>query len=133
MNYITDTDIILIHDGVRPFVSKKTINLLIKSVSDNIGVVPVIPITESIRYIEKDKSQAIIRENYFKVQTPQCFKFNDILEAYNQKFKKKFTDDASVFEALNKKIIPIEGEIENIKITYPIDLYIAEKLLAQIL
>ena len=133
LNYITDTDIILIHDGVRPFVSKKTINLLIKSVSDNIGVVPVIPITESIRYIEKDKSQAIIRENYFKVQTPQCFKFNDILEAYNQKFKKKFTDDASVFEALNKKIIPIEGEIENIKITYPIDLYIAEKLLAQIL
>ena len=54
--------------------------------------------------------------------------FEEILEAYNQKYKDEFTDDASVFEAIGGKIITIEGEKENIKITYPIDLGLAENL-----
>ena len=69
------------------------------------------------------------RKNYFKVQTPQCFIFENILKAYNQKYKQEFTDDASVFEAIGGKIITIEGEIKNIKITYPIDLNLAESLI----
>ena len=50
-------------------------------------------------------------------------------KSYNQKYKQEFTDDASVFEAIGGKIITIEGEIKNIKITYPIDLNLAESLI----
>ena len=128
LQHINDTDIVLIHDGVRPLISKKTINNLIKKVAKNKGVLPVLPISESIRKVNQNSSNSLNRKNYFIAQTPQCFMFEDILEAYSQKYKDEFTDDASVFEAIGGKIITIEGEKANIKITYPIDLSLAENL-----
>ena len=129
LRHINNTGIVLIHDGVRPLISKKIIDTLIKKVSNNHGVLPVLPISESIRKINQSTSKSLNRKNYFKVQTPQCFIFENILKAYNQKYKQEFTDDASVFEAIGGKIKTIEGEIKNIKITYPIDLNLAESLI----
>jgi len=129
LKHINDTDIVLIHDGVRPLISKKTINHLIKKVTKNKGVLPVLPVSESIRKVNQNSSNSLNRKNYFIVQTPQCFIFKEIVEAYSQKYKDEFTDDASVFEAIGGKIITIEGEKENIKITYPIDLNLAENLI----
>jgi len=128
LQHINHTDVVLIHDGVRPLISKKIINNLIKKAEKNKGVLPILPISESIRKVNQNSSNSLNRKNYFIAQTPQCFMFEDILEAYNQKYKDEFTDDASVFEAIGGKIITIEGEKENIKITYPIDLDLAENL-----
>ena len=130
LSKIKNSDIVLIHDGVRPVVSKKLIENLINSVDTNIGVVPVLPTNESIRYIDKTTSKAVNRENYYKVQTPQCFLFNEIFKAYNQEFNQIFTDDASVFEsARENKIITVKGEIDNIKITYPKDIHLVNTIL----
>ena len=130
LSKIKNSDIVLIHDGVRPVVSKKLIENLINSVDTNIGVVPVVPTNESIRYIDKTTSKAVNRENYYKVQTPQCFLFNEIFKAYNQEFNQIFTDDASVFEsARENKIITVKGEIDNIKITYPKDIHLVNTIL----
>ena len=128
LQHINHTDVVLIHDGVRPLISKKTINNLIEKVATNKGVLPVLPISESIRKVNQNSSNSLNRKNYFIAQTPQCFMFKEILEAYNQKYKDEFTDDASVFEAIGGKIITIEGEKANIKITYPVDLNLAENL-----
>ena len=130
LSKIKNTDIVLIHDGVRPVVSKKLIENLINSVDTNIGVVPVLPTNESIRYIDKTTSKAVNRENYCRVQTPQCFLFNEIFKAYNQEFNEIFTDDATVFESTREnKIITVKGEIDNIKITYPKDIHLVNTIL----
>ena len=130
LSKIKNSDIVLIHDGVRPVVSKKLIENLINSVDTNIGVVPVVPTNESIRYIDKTTSKAVNRENYFRVQTPQCFLFIEIFKAYHQEFNQIFTDDASVFESIREnKIITIKGEIDNIKITYPKDIHLVNTIL----
>jgi len=127
---IKNTNIVLIHDGVRPVVSKKLIENLVNSVDKNIGVIPVVDSNESIRYIDKTTSKAVNRENYYRVQTPQCFLFNEIFKAYNQEFNQTFTDDASVFESTREnKIITVKGEIDNIKITYPKDIHLVNTIL----
>jgi 2-C-methyl-D-erythritol 4-phosphate cytidylyltransferase len=71
------------------------------------------------------------RTEYVTVQTPQCFNIDLIKKAYQQKFSNTFTDDASVLEKLGHSISLVEGNIENIKITSPLDLILAEKLLEQ--
>ena len=126
---LNNNGIVLIHDGVRPCIKKQMINNLIKNVSNGYGVVPVLPITDSLIYNEEGKTKSISRENYFSVQTPQAFMLNEINNAYSQDFDPKFTDDASVFESFGKKIKTVEGDIKNIKVTYPIDLHIVNKYL----
>ena len=126
---ITNTDIVLIHDGVRPCVSKQLINNLINNVEGGLGVIPTLPLTESIRLVENNKSQNVLRKNYMSVQTPQCFKYAEINKAYSQDYCDSYTDDASVFEAFGNKIITIDGENQNIKITFPADLKIASDFL----
>ena len=118
-------DIVAIHDGVRPFISKKTLNLLVKAVKKNNGVIPILPVKESIRKVCNKISENLNREYLFNVQTPQCFNVSEIKKAYNQQYKKKFTDDASVFENFGGEIITFEGEEKNIKITTKIDLKLA--------
>ena len=126
---LNNNGIVLIHDGVRPCIKKQMINNLIQNVSKGYGVVPVLPITDSLIYNDEGKTKSISRENYFSVQTPQAFMLNEINNAYSQDFDPKFTDDASVFESFGKKIKTVEGDIKNIKVTYPIDLHIVNKYL----
>jgi len=123
---VDEESIVAIHDGVRPLISKNLTNKLIATTKKGIGVVPVIPIKDSLRKIEGNKSKAISRSSLYKVQTPQCFFASTIKDAYKQNFSLFFTDDASVLESNGGKIIAILGEGENIKITTKEDLKIAE-------
>jgi 2-C-methyl-D-erythritol 4-phosphate cytidylyltransferase len=95
--------------------------------------VPVIDVVDSLRFISKqdETSKAVTRSCYKSVQTPQCFKTEIILKAYQQDFDESFTDDASVVEKLGHRIDLVEGNTENIKITSPIDISLAEVLFSR--
>ena len=121
--------IVAIHDGVRPLISETLINNLICETKDGIGIIPVVPIKDSIRKVEGKNSTHVNRSDLYKVQTPQCFFSSDIKEAYTQDFSDTFTDDASVFESGGGEITTIQGEERNLKITTEKDLKIAESLL----
>ena len=129
LNEICNESIVLIHDGVRPFISKKIIAELINTVKKNVGVVPVIKLKDSIRKISNDSTEPINREDLYKIQTPQCFLSAEIKRAYQQFYSKEFTDDASVFESMSGTILPIMGEERNLKITTQEDLEIANSLI----
>ena len=126
---IKTDSIVMIHDGVRPFISKNQINQLIKKTEKGIGVIPIIPVKNSIRKVTKSNSIHIDRSNLFEVQTPQSFLSSDIKTAYTQDFSEIFTDDATVFEYYGGKITSILGEERNLKITTKIDLTIAKELI----
>ena len=119
-----------IHDGVRPFISKETIQRCYAAAAGGRAVVPVVPVVETIRQILPDgKSITRPRDEYRLVQTPQTFPLVMLKKAYEQSYSETFTDDASVVEAMGEEILMVEGNRENIKITTPGDLKIAEVLL----
>lgn len=123
-------NIIGVHDGVRPLVSIDVISHVYNAAEENGAAIPVLPLIESIREVSTNNSSiAKDRSLYRSVQTPQCFKRNVLLEAYEKPFQNTFTDDASVVEANGSEIVLVDGNSENIKITSPIDLKIAEFLL----
>jgi len=126
---VDDKSIVAIHDGARPLISTTLINKLIKNTKNNHGVIPIMPLKDSIRKLEKGIFTAVNRSNFYKVQTPQCFLSRNIKKAYMQNFSDTFTDDSSVFEKNGGKIITISGEESNLKITTRKDLRIAEALL----
>lgn len=126
---IDNNCIVAIHDGVRPFISTTLINTLVENTKTENGVIPIIPIKDSIRKIEGGVSTHLNRSDLYKVQTPQCFLSRDIKSAYTQDFYNTFTDDASVFENNGGNIITVFGEERNIKITTEKDLKTAKTLL----
>jgi 2-C-methyl-D-erythritol 4-phosphate cytidylyltransferase len=121
--------LIAIHDGVRPLVSPETIYKAFVTASQLGNAIPVISVIDSVRKVEEDRSSIIDRSQLRLIQTPQVFKLSLITKAYHQPFSDRFTDDASVLETMGETIILTEGNAENIKITRPIDLIIAESLL----
>ena len=122
-------EIIAIHDGVRPLVNKKTIKKCFDIAKSHGNAIPCIPITDSIRVVENGRNKMTDRSKYFRIQTPQVFKRIIIMKGFEQSFSKTFTDDASVIEKMGETIQLVEGNEENIKITRPVDLKIAEVLL----
>ena len=123
---VNANNIVAIHDGVRPLASTSLINRLISQTKDGIGIIPIVPVKDSIRKVDGANSTHIDRSKLYKVQTPQCFFSSDIKKAYTQEFSEHFTDDASVFESTGGKITAILGEEKNIKITTEEDLRISE-------
>ncbi len=118
--------IVFIHDAVRPFVSSMVLkNAYIKTI-ENGNAIPVIDLKDSIRKITANENIGLKRNEYKLVQTPQVFLNKKIQAAYSTSFDASFTDDASVFEKAGNDIIVIEGNKENIKITTPEDLILAE-------
>ena len=126
---IDENSVIAIHDGVRPLISTKLIDSLITETKSGVGIIPIVPVKDSIRKVEGENSVHLDRSNLYKVQTPQCFLSKDIKEAYTQEFSDTFTDDASVFEANGGKINTLLGEENNLKITTEEDLKIASILI----
>lgn len=120
---------IWIHDGVRPLVSHATLQHCKNALEIHKAIVPVLPIKESLRWHNGELNKAVPRSEYVLVQTPQCFHQAVILAAYNQEYSNHFTDDASVVEHNNGTIYLVEGNEENIKITSPMDLKIAQILM----
>ena len=129
LDKIADNTIVAIHDGVRPLISTTLIDSLVAETKSGVGVIPIVPVKDSIRKVEGENSAHVYRSNLFKVQTPQCFLSADIKKAYTQDFSDTFTDDASVFEANGGKINTLLGEENNLKITTQEDLKIASILI----
>ena len=122
-----------IHDAVRPLVSSSTILKTFEAALLYGAAVPVIQPSESMRILHTDgNNEALLRDALRTVQTPQCFQAKKIIEAYKQEYRPDFTDDASVAESADFNITLVEGNEENIKITRPIDLRIAEMFLKNI-
>ena len=116
-----------VHDGVRPFVSPETIRRCFEAAEDFGAVVPVVPVVETVRQLLADgSSMTVDRNTYRLVQTPQTFDIQLLKKAYGQPFDPFFTDDASVVEAMGHPIKLVEGNNENIKLTNPADLKLAE-------
>ena len=115
-----------IHDGVRPFVSEAVIHACFDAAEKRGAVVPVLPMIDSLRERDEKGSHPVDRSCFMAVQTPQVFQYPLIRSGYDQSFNELFTDDASVVETQGCKIHTVEGNRENIKITTPFDLLIAE-------
>lgn len=118
-----------VHDGVRPFPSIEVIRNCYETARTKKAVIPVIPVVETVRHLEGDKSVTVPRGDYRLVQTPQTFDIQLLKAANRQPYNDGFTDDASVVESYGFEITLVEGNRENIKITTPYDLKIAEELL----
>ncbi|HNL82592.1 MAG TPA: 2-C-methyl-D-erythritol 4-phosphate cytidylyltransferase [Chitinophagaceae bacterium] len=130
LQLIKEECIVFVHDGVRCLLSK---NLIINCYQQALikgNAVPAITATDSIRLVDENGNNSIADRNKIKIiQTPQTFKSNIILDAFKQPYKESFTDEASVVEATGAAIFLIDGEYNNIKITHPSDLAVAEKIL----
>ena len=128
-----DTDIVLVHDGVRPFVSQNTLSEAIKLAIFADGVVTAVPVKDTIKYVGDD---GIIRatpdrSSLWHAQTPQVFKRRILEEAYVRAYNDKYsgTDESSLVERLGYKVKIVEGTADNIKITTKEDLLFAEVIL----
>ena len=118
-----------VHDGVRPFPSIEVIRNCYTTAREKKAVIPVIPVVETVRHMEGEQSKTVPRDAYRLVQTPQTFDIQLLKAANRQPYNDGFTDDASVVEAFGYNITLVEGNRENIKITTPYDLKIAEVLI----
>ena len=125
-----DTEgIVGVHDGVRPFPSIDVIRNCYETARTARAVIPVIPVVETVRHLQGNTSETVPRNDYRLVQTPQTFDIQLLKAANKQPYNDGFTDDASVVEAFGFNITLVEGNRENIKITTPYDLKIAEVLI----
>lgn len=125
-----DVSLIGVHDGVRPFVSLETISTCYDTAMTAKAIVPVIDVVETIRHILNDKTtETVPRTDYKLVQTPQVFSSALLRQAYNQPYTDFFTDDASVVERFGHPVTLVQGNRENIKITTPFDLVVAEAII----
>jgi len=118
-------ELIAIHDGVRPLVSHETLARCFNCAAELGTAIPVLPAHESVREGDLSESVPVDRSRIFMVQTPQVFKASVIRESYLQSWRPEFTDDASVVEHLGLTVNLVMGNRENIKITFPEDLVIA--------
>lgn len=126
LDLIDEDGIVFIHDGVRPLVSVQTLQNCFETAVEKGNALPVIPVAESIRFVNDTGNKSVDRAKYFIVQTPQTFKVGIIKDAFQQKYSDKFTDDASVLESFGKTINLVKGNRENIKITWTEDLVVAK-------
>lgn len=118
-----------VHDGVRPFPSIEVIRRCYDAAREAGAAVPVVPVVETLRHIEPSGwTRTVPRSEFLLVQTPQAFSIELLKRAYKQPYVEAFTDDASVVEALGHEVRLVEGNRENIKITTPFDLRVAEVL-----
>lgn len=117
-----------VHDGVRPFPGIDVIKNCYEAARTAKAVIPVIPVVETVRHLEGEGSVTVPRGDYRLVQTPQTFDIQLLKAANRQPYHDGFTDDASVVESYGHSITLVEGNRENIKITTPYDIVVAEAL-----
>lgn len=130
----TADDIVLIHDGARPLVDRMTVNNVLETLLNDKpdGVIPVVPVTDSIRMMTANGSEPVDRNLYRAVQTPQGFYLSEIKRAYELPESPSWTDDASVMASAGKTDIRLSaGSPENIKITNPMDIDIAAAVMSR--
>jgi 2-C-methyl-D-erythritol 4-phosphate cytidylyltransferase len=132
-----ENDLVLIHDGARPFVNQGLLERLISFLKENphdIGVIPVVKVKDTIKVV---KENIVIktppREELYAAQTPQCFYLSKIFPLFQKKERdlELFTDESSIVEYYRYKVKTVKGDENNIKITTPQDLVIGEFLIKE--
>lgn len=130
LTLVEEEGIIFVHDGVRCLITNDLIHRCYAMAVETGSAIPVIPSKDSVRLLTEEGNDAIDRNLVVLVQTPQTFHSKILLPAFQIDYKDKFTDEASVVEAYGLKVSLVEGEENNIKITRPVDLLIAESLIS---
>lgn len=127
---VASDGLIAVHDGVRPLVAPSVIAACFAAAADGGAAVPVVPVVESVREVDADGgSRPVDRTRLRVVQTPQVFRADVLRAAYCLPYDPRFTDDASVVEASGVAVRLVPGNRENIKLTTPMDLLLAEQLM----
>lgn len=131
LKVINDCEIVLIHDGARPFVTNEVINENIKTAREKDACITAVPVKDTIKRIDQNGvvEESLKRDELWQVQTPQSFKYDLIRRAYDwleTKSKKGITDDAMVAELYGVTVYVVKGSYYNIKVTTPDDIPLAE-------
>ena len=128
---VVENAVVFVHDGVRCLISKELIRRCYEQTIEKGSAIPAVTATDSIRVIENGIPKVANRDNIRIIQTPQTFLSHLLVEAFAQTYNPSFTDEATVVEAANHQIFLTEGEYNNIKITRPADLLLAESILTE--
>lgn len=131
LKHANENAVVFVHDGVRCLVSEKMIHRCYEETIEKGNAVPAIRVVDSLRIETEEGNEMIDRNKVRIIQTPQTFRSEVIRAAFEQDYSESFTDEASVVESTGVKINLVEGEPNNIKITKPIDLIIAERILEE--
>jgi 2-C-methyl-D-erythritol 4-phosphate cytidylyltransferase len=123
--------IVFVHDAVRCLLTPDLIQRCYQQAVEKGSAIPAVSSTDTVRITEGTKHHVVDRANVMMIQTPQTFNAAILKKAFEQAYQPSFTDEANVLEASGKEVYLIEGEHENIKITRPLDLAIAEYILAK--
>jgi 2-C-methyl-D-erythritol 4-phosphate cytidylyltransferase len=129
LKMINEQSIIFVHDGVRCLVTPKLISACYNQAIEKGSAIPAVAPTDSLRLEQQGDHHVINRNDVRIIQTPQTFRSDILLPAFKQEYQASFTDEATVVEAAGNKVYLVEGDHNNLKITRPIDLYMAEKIL----
>lgn len=129
-----ETEIVVVHDAVRPFVTEDIIERSIEIARKSGGAVVAVPMKETVKQVsaEGQIQRTLDRSHFWLAQTPQTFRRALLLEAYRKAECDRFhaTDDAMLVERLGQKVAVVQGRWDNIKITSPEDMEMAEAILA---
>ena len=131
LQFITEPSVVFVHDGVRCLVTKNLIHRCFEQAIRKGSAISAVVATDSIRMMEDEDHHVINRNNVRIIQTPQTFLSKILLPAFQQPYDESFTDEATVVEASGEPVYLLEGDYNNIKITRPVDLVIAEKILSE--
>ena len=126
LKMIKGNAIVAIHDAVRPLVNPKFIDLAFRQAEVIGTAIAAVGSRDSVRQRNQTGTMSLNREDIYLIQTPQVFKSDILRKAYKQDYRNEFTDDATVVDRSGVEINLIEGDIRNIKITFPEDILIAE-------
>ncbi len=129
------SDVVLVHDGVRPFVTPLLIEQVVRKAQESGAAVAAMPVTDSLNRVSGDNVilTGVLRDNLWAMQTPQAFRLEILVRAFQKAVSDRFlgTDEASLVERLGFPVHCVAGLAENIKITTPSDLKLAELILRE--
>ena len=131
LGQVNESAIVFVHDAVRCLLTPALIQRCYQQALEKGSAIPAVSSTDTVRLIKGNNNELFDRENVMLIQTPQTFQSDLLLNAFNQDFNASFTDEANVVEASGTPVYLVDGEFENIKITRPLDLAIAEYILAK--
>ena len=123
--------VVFVHDGVRPMVSPELVRACYEQAVEKGSAIPAVAVSDSMRIVDGATSRAVNREQMRSIQTPQTFRADILLPAFEQEYNDGFTDEATVVEAFGKPVYLITGEKSNIKLTTPEDMMVAEAMLSE--
>ena len=128
---IKNPSVVFVHDGVRCLVTPNLIKRCFEQTIEKGSAIPAVTCTDSVRILNNDSHKAINRDQVKIIQTPQTFLSAILIPAFNQPYQEFFTDEATVVESLGQAVHLIEGEYNNLKVTRPADLLLANAILEE--